>query len=252
MRLTYRPPFHLAAVLFAGLLFSCLPAVMAVAAGRGVPESARSAEAVANLSPTLARDLEAEGLALGTPVYFRLTKQPAQLTAFVKTEEGAYRAFRTWPVCRVSGVLGPKRREGDMQAPEGFYGIAPDQMNPHSAYHLSFNLGYPNAYDRAHGRTGSYLMVHGDCVSIGCFAMTDESIEEIWTLMKAAFDGGQDEIPVHIFPFEMTAANLQRHAGHPDQAFWRSLAPAWVMFDETGHVPDVRVSGGDYQVSGAQ
>ncbi len=121
-------------------------------------------------------------------------------------------------------------------------------MNASSDYHLAFNLGYPNAYDRAHGRTGSYLMVHGDCVSIGCYAMTDEAIEEIWTLMQAAMDAGQTSVPVHIFPFPMTAANLQRHAGDPNAAFWRSLAPAWADFEETGHVPAVRVVHGEYQV----
>ena len=252
MRQSSRPRLHLTMVLIAGLLFCCLPSVIAVAGGRGVPESDRSRQAVAQTSPDLATELADKGLEFGAPVFFRLTKQPAELTVFVKNEAGTYEVFRTWPVCRVSGVLGPKQREGDMQAPEGFYTVAPDQMNPHSSFHLSFNLGYPNAFDRAHGRTGSYLMVHGDCVSIGCFAMTDDSIEEIWTLMQAAFEGGQSEIPVHIFPFEMTAANLQRHSGHPDQAFWRSLAPAWVMFEETGQVPEVRVSGGAYSVGGAQ
>ena len=121
-------------------------------------------------------------------------------------------------------------------------------MNASSDYHLAFNLGFPNTFDRAQGRTGSYLMVHGDCVSIGCYAMTDEAIEEIWTLMQSAMEEGQKSVPVHIYPFPMTAANLQRYAGNENAAFWRSLAPAWEAFETTGHVPAVRVSGGSYEV----
>jgi murein L,D-transpeptidase YafK len=148
----------------------------------------------------------------------------------------------------VSGSLGPKQKQGDGQAPEGFYRVRPGQMNPASSYHLSFNLGYPNAFDRANGRTGDFLMVHGNCVSIGCFAMTDPVIEEIWTLMQAAYEAGQGEVSVHIFPFAMTAANLKAHSASEHAPFWESLAPAWTQFDETGRVPKVKVSGKSYQV----
>jgi len=122
-----------------------------------------------------------------------------------------------------SGELGPKFKQGDGQSPEGFYFVKPGQMNPYSSYHLSFDLGYPNTYDRAHGRTGDYLMVHGDCVSIGCYAMTDAGIEEIYTLMGAALKGGQPFVRVHAFPFPMTEENLKRHEGNKNIEFWKNL-----------------------------
>ena len=236
------------AVLGAAMAFLCLPAVLAVAGVDDVRTTPRSRAAVTAHTPELSEALAAIGHELGDPVYLRMTKEPAQLTAYVANEDGVYEPFRSWPVCAVSGKLGPKLEEGDLQAPEGFYSVAPGQMNPSSDFHLSFNLGYPNAFDRANGRTGSYLMVHGDCVSVGCYAMTDKAIEEIWTLMQAALDGGESSVPVHIFPFPMTAANLQRHADDPNAPFWRMLAPAWTDFDETGRVPDVRVADGAYEV----
>lgn len=240
--------WKLVAVFGAAMAFLCLPAVLAVAGVDDVRETPRSRAVVEAQTASLRDALAEEGVRLGAPVYLRLTKEPAALTAYVANAEGVYEPFRSWPVCAFSGELGPKRAEGDMQAPEGFYSVAPGQMNAASDYHLAFNLGFPNAYDRAQGRTGSYLMVHGDCVSIGCYAMTDDAIEEIWTLMQAAMEEGQKAVPVHIFPFPMTAANLQRHAGDPNAAFWRSLAPAWEAFEETGHVPAVRVSDGDYEI----
>ncbi|MEZ5997591.1 MAG: murein L,D-transpeptidase family protein [Hyphomonas sp.] len=236
----------------AALAFMCLPAVLAVAGVNDVPSSPRSRAAIAREAPALTEALAEKGLTLGAPVYLRLTKEPAVMTAYVRNADGVYEPFRSWPVCAFSGKLGPKQAEGDLQAPEGFYSVSPGQMNPSSSYHLSFDLGYPNAFDRAQGRTGSFLMVHGDCVSIGCYAMTDEAIEEIWTLMESAFEQGQTSVPVHVFPFPMTAANLQRHAGSPNDPFWRSLAPAWKAFEDSGEIPQMRVEDGAYQLSGAQ
>jgi len=240
------------ALLLAALAFLCLPALLAFAEAGTAASAQRAQAAYAAQAPQLERALEAQGLRLGSPVYLRLTKAPAELTAFVEAADGRFKVFRTWPVCAVSGSLGPKLREGDRQAPEGFYTVRPVQMNPASSYHLSFNLGYPNAFDRAHGRHGSFLMVHGACVSVGCFAMTDRGIEEIWTLMQAAFEGGQTAVDVHIFPFAMTAENLAAHQASAHLPFWISLAPAWKQFEETARVPDIRVSKGAYQVLGAQ
>jgi murein L,D-transpeptidase YafK len=239
---------NILAPLLAAVAFLLLPALLAFAQAGTVPTTLRSERAYADTKPQIEADLAAKGLALGSPVYLRLTKAPAQLTAYVQGTDGKYEAFRTWPVCSVSGGLGPKLREGDGQAPEGFYTIQPTQMNPSSSYHLSLNLGFPNAYDRANGRTGSFLMVHGSCVSIGCFAMTDPVIEEIWTLMQAAFENGQTSVPVHIFPFPMTEANLKTHATDPNAAFWREIAPAWTTFETTRKVPAVSVSGKSYVV----
>lgn len=236
------------ALFIAALLFLCLPALFAFAGADEMPSSKRSDTAYARNAPELTRDLMAAGFTLGDPLYLRITKQPAELSAYIRRDDGTYHHFRSWPVCAASGGLGPKKAEGDGKSPEGFYAVAPGQMNPASTYHLSFNLGYPNAHDRQNGYTGSFLMVHGKCVSIGCYAMTDPAIEEIWTLMQAAFAKGQREVPVHIFPFEMTAANLQAHAGQADAAFWRSLAPAWNTFEQSGRVPDIGLQSGHYVV----
>ncbi len=251
MRHRAGPRPNLFALLLAALAFLFLPALLAFAEAETVPASRRSDAAYASLKPRLERELAAAGLKLGSPVYLRITKQPAELTAFVKEDDGEFKAFRSWPVCSVSGGLGPKLREGDGQAPEGFYKVTPAQMNPASSFHLSFNLGYPNAFDRANGRTGSFLMVHGSCVSIGCFAMTDRGIEEIWTLMQAAYEGGQSSVDVHIFPFPMTDETLAAQWGNEHLPFWTSLAPAWTQFNETGRVPKVKLSGKAYQVLGA-
>ena len=156
-------------------------------------KSQRGQKAEAKYTLPLTHALEQKELSLGDPVFLRITKtqnrtnKQGKLEAFVENEEGDFVLLKTWDICTYSGDLGPKLREGDGQSPEGFYFVKPSRMNPYSSYHLSFNLGYPNAYDRAYERTGNYLMVHGDCVSIGCYAMTDEGIEEIYTLMGAAF-----------------------------------------------------------------
>ena len=112
-----------------------------------------------------------------------------------QNRDGEYALLKTYPICRWSGDLGPKKKQGDRQAPEGFYTITPGQMNPNSNYYLAFNTGYPNAYDRAWGYTGSELMVHGDCSSRGCYAMTDEQIQEIYALARESFFGGQKSFP---------------------------------------------------------
>ena len=132
---------------------------------------------------------------LQSPILVRLFKQEAELEVWKQDRSGRFALLKTYPICRWSGDLGPKVREGDRQAPEGFYSISPAQMNPQSAYYLSFNTGYPNAYDRALGRTGSQLMVHGDCSSRGCYAMTDEQIAEIYSLGRESFFGGQRVVP---------------------------------------------------------
>ena len=144
-------------------------------------------------------------------------------------------------MCRWSGELGPKIKEGDRQAPEGFYNITPAQMNPNSQFYLSFNLGYPNAYDRAHGRTGAHLMVHGDCSSRGCYAMTDDQIAEIYALARESFFGGQRSFQVQAYPFRMTAANFAKHRNNPHIPFWRMLKEGNDHFELTGHEPVVEV-----------
>ncbi len=164
-------------------------------AARELPTSPRSRAAAAHVTGRLQREFVRQDLKWGAPVFIRIFKASRELEVWIKDGD-RYRLFHTYPVCTWGwGSLGPKLRQGDGQAPEGFYFVTPGRMNPYSRYHLAFNLGYPNAYDRAHGRTGSALMVHGDCVSIGCYAMTDRGIEEIYTLADAALRGGAAVLP---------------------------------------------------------
>lgn len=174
------------------------------------------------------------------------TKDKGVLQMWKRGEDARFYLDRSFDICTWSGELGPKLREGDGQSPEGFYFIKPSSLNPNSSYHLSFNLGFPNAYDRAHGRTGSFLMVHGDCVSIGCYAMTNDGIEDIYADVEAAFAAGQPFIRVHVFPFEMTAENLAAQRGNPNHAFWKNLKTGWDWFEENRMPPDVTVAGKSY------
>lgn len=227
---------------------ACALAAAADSPSADAAQTRRAREAEARAAPLLAEPLARIKRALGAPVYLRITKEPARLEAWLGDQSGAYALMKSYPICAISGGLGPKLREGDRQAPEGFYEVRPQQMNPASAFHLSFDLGFPNAWDRAHGRTGSFLMVHGGCASIGCYAMTNPAIEEIWTIMARAFRAGAASVPVHCFPFPFTAEALSRRQGDPNSDFWKELAPAWSSFEETRRVPTVAVLHGRYMV----
>jgi len=211
-------------------------------------ETRRSQRAEARHAVPLENELKKKGLSFGNRVFLRITKtqspndKQGRLEAFVENDEGDFVLFKTWDICTYSGELGPKLKQGDGQSPEGFYFVKPAQMNPYSSYHLSFNLGYPNAYDRAHKRTGNYLMVHGDCVSIGCYAMTDKGIEEIYTLMGAALKGGQPFVRVHAFPFPMTEENLNVYKDNENIEFWKNLKTGWDWFEEKSRPPNVNIA----------
>jgi murein L,D-transpeptidase YafK len=157
------------------------------------------------------------------PIFIRIFKEESELEVWKQRDDGRFYHFKTYPICNWSGELGPKIQEGDRQAPEGFYQVTRHQMNPKSRFHLAFNLVFPNAYDRAHGRTGEFLMVHGKCKSAGCYAMTDGLMEEIYALSREAFIGGQDAIEVHAFPFRMTEENIARYTLSQHYAFWTTL-----------------------------
>ena len=197
------------------------------------PDPARAVEA-------LGESLDAKGLTAGQPAFMRIFKEERVLELWLRAGE-EFALFGTWPICAASGDLGPKLREGDGQSPEGFYFVTIDSLNPNSRFHLSFNLGFPNAYDRAHDRTGSFLMVHGDCVSIGCYAMTDGGIEEIYGLAEAALQSGQRFFRVHIFPFRMTDENMMRYADSPWAEFWANLKEGYDLFEATRRPPNVTV-----------
>jgi len=185
-------------------------------------------------------ELAAKGLKLGSPIFVRTFKEEHELELWVKS--GArFELYNTFPICKWSGALGPKQREGDWQSPEGFYSVARSQMNPNSQYHLAFNLGFPNAYDQAQGLTGTFLMVHGNCVAIGCYAMTDKGIEEIWLIADEALKGGQARFDVHAFPFRLSAEALERRKTSRWYGFWQTLRNGYDRFETTHEPPSVSV-----------
>jgi murein L,D-transpeptidase YafK len=192
-------------------------------------------------------DLMAEkGTNERAPVLIRAYKKEAELEIWKMKDDGKYTLLKTYPMCRWSGQLGPKTREGDRQVPEGFYTITPGQMNPNSAYYLSFNVGYPNAYDKAHNYTGGEIMVHGICSSAGCFSMTDQQIAEIYAIAREAFGGGQRAIQMESLPFHMTAENLAKYRLDPNIGFWKELKKGVDDFDVTLREPKVDVCGRHY------
>jgi len=217
--------------------------------------SRRRAQAALNLplpgTPDLADlpgRLAAQGLSLGAPVFIRIFKREFELELWLRRGD-RFERFAVYPVCRWSGALGPKLVEGDSQAPEGFYTVDSRALNAASRWHRSFNLGFPNAFDRAHGRTGSFVMVHGGCASVGCFAMTDPVVDEIWRLVTAALKGGQKRFQVHVFPFRMNEENLARRAHHPAAPFWRDLKLGHDAFEVTQVPPQIGVCAGRYTVA---
>jgi len=197
------------------------------------------------LSPKVMADLAANNLKVGAPLLVRIFKEENQMEVWLQQEYGPFVHFRTYQICSRSGVLGPKFKEGDRQAPEGFYMVSQRQMNPKSKYYLSFNIGYPNAYDKANGRTGTHLMVHGGCSSSGCYAINDEQVQELFSLAREAFLYGQKEFPVHAFPFRMTDANMLRYAASPHAAYWRDLKAGYDYFEQFRQPPVVGVK--DYR-----
>ena len=196
-------------------------------------------------------DLVAAGFKLGDPAHVRIYKRERRLELWMqRAGEARYALFRSYAICNVSGGLGPKLEEGDRQAPEGFYRIARAQLNPASRHHLAFNLGFPNAFDRQLERTGSALMVHGGCSSIGCYAITDESVDEVYAVVEAAMDAGQDEVDVAAFPFEMSDWALSIHGGTLWESFWRNLKQGADLFALTGAPPKVAACKGEYRFGG--
>lgn len=194
---------------------------------------------------TLDQRLSAAGVKLGTPVLVRIFKREFELEVWLKTGD-RFKRFETYPICKWSGQLGPKVRQGDRQAPEGFYTVDSKALNPNSRWYRSFNLGFPNTHDRALRHTGSFIMVHGGCSSIGCYAMTNAQMAEIWNIIKPALDGGQKRFQVQVFPFRMTQDNLASRAGTTDADFWQSLKPGYDLFEQTGVPPRVSVCNKRY------
>lgn len=198
--------------------------------------------------PDLATLMTLRGFLPGAPLYLRVFKEEGVIEAWLQKGE-RFELFEVYPICVNSGALGPKQREGDRQAPEGFYEVGVKQLNPNSKYHLALNMGYPNAYDKALGRTGAHLMIHGACVSIGCYALSDANIDEVYTMAQAALEHGQTSVPVHAFPFRMTQDNLIRHKDSEWIDFWvNELRPGYETFEITGMPPRMMTCENTYTV----
>jgi murein L,D-transpeptidase YafK len=201
----------------------------------------KAAERTGTVRPSTLSRMESLNMERAAPILIRIYKEDSTLEVWKQDRTGKFALLNSYPICKFSGHLGPKIMEGDHQAPEGFYDITRGQMNPNSSEFLAFNTGYPNAYDRSLGRTGNFVMVHGGCASVGCYAMTDYEMEEIYGLADEAFNGGQDKIQLQAFPFRMTAENLASHAGDPNMPFWEMLKTGSDVFLASERPPMVAV-----------
>jgi murein L,D-transpeptidase YafK len=193
------------------------------------------------LSERMLAEIESKNMAKESPILVRIFKEESELEVWKEDKSGRFALLHTYPICRWSGELGPKFKQGDRQAPEGFYTITPGLMNPNSNYYLAINTGFPNAYDRANGRTGAFLMIHGDCSSAGCYAMTDEQVGEIYALARESFFGGQKSFQIQAYPFRMTPLNMARHRNSPHMAFWKMLKQGYDHFEVARLEPKVDV-----------
>ena len=198
----------------------------------------------------IAQRLTERGFALGQPAYLRLFKEEKLLEVWME-RNGGFDLAMTYPICAMSGQLGPKLKEGDGQSPEGFYLVSRNQMNPHSHYYLALNIGFPNAFDSAADRSGSALMIHGACASIGCYAMTDAGIDDIYAIVDEALSSGQQAVPVHIFPFRMTQQRLASAANQPWADFWQNLSLGDGLFKPGGQPPQAYSCSGRYGFAAA-
>ena len=201
------------------------------------------------LSPQAQARLAEKGMTEQSPVLIRIFKAESELEVWKAKDNGRFYHFKTYPICSYSGELGPKVKQGDRQAPEGFYSVSLDRMNPRSKYHLSFDVGFPNTYDRAYGRTGTNIMVHGDCTSSGCYAMTDAVVEEIFALAREALQNGQSEIQLQAYPFRMTKANLEAHKDDEWYDFWKNLKEGYDYFEISRLPPTVAVCEKRYLIN---
>jgi murein L,D-transpeptidase YafK len=230
----------------ASFRFAVLAACFVLAACSQQHSSFVSGRAGTPIPKTTLAAMDQIGTDRNAPILIRAFKKESEIEIWKQTHSGRYALLKTYPVCRWSGQLGPKLHEGDRQVPEGFYTVTPAQMNPNSALWLAFNVGYPNAMERSLGRNGGDIMVHGTCSSRGCFAMTNEQIEEIYAVMREAFQGGQKAVQFQSYPFHMTAENLAKFRNDPNMPFWKNLKEGNDRFEVTKLEPAVGYCGAQY------
>jgi murein L,D-transpeptidase YafK len=206
-------------------------------------------------SPALVSQSESAGTTEKSPVLIRIFKQEHELELWRKDKTGQYVLVQTFPICKFSGELGPKHVRGDRQAPEGFYTITSGQLNYNSIRWLSINTGYPNAFDRYHGSTGSALMIHGGCDSAGCYAIEDGPMQDLFATVRDSLRAGQHSVQLHIFPFRMNSFNMVAHSNYKTlwkklkaEDFWHQLKAGYDRFEWSHQDLDVRVVNGRYIV----
>src|SRR5258708_5382559 len=230
-----------ATVLRALVLTAALAAALTPVTCLGESSTRLPTKATKELPPELLSLLRQKKMPKHSPILVRLFKEEAELEVWKQDTTGRFQILKIYPICRWSGDLGPKLEEGDRQAPEGFYAVTPELMNPNSNFYLVINIGYPNSFYKASNRDGSLLMIHGDCLSSGCYAMTDAEISAIYSLARDSFLGVRPSLQVQAYPFRLTPANLARHRNSPNLDFWKMLKIGNDHFETTHLEPKVDV-----------
>ncbi|MBX4335974.1 L,D-transpeptidase family protein [Bartonella raoultii] len=229
--MTFKGFFAVCVLFVMGILTACetrLPASIRAKVEQPLPQEIQNRMIVYNIDPY-------------APIMMRFFKQENVAEVWKQSRSGKFVLVARYGICKWSGKLGPKYKEGDFQTPEGFYTVRAEQMNPYSKYYLSFNIGFPNLYDQVNGRTGSNLMVHGSCFSAGCYSMSDKNMAEIYAFARDAFKGGQREFQLQAFPFRMTDDNMARYSMDPHYPFWVMLKEGYDLFEENRKPPTVDV-----------
>lgn len=221
------------------VLAGCNDTLDSVGAGPDVSRVSNKVEY--QLSGEIAQKMRTMGMPKTSPIMIRIFKEEGTLEVWKAKTNNRFDVIASYKICAWSGKLGPKMKEGDRQAPEGFYPLKQHQLNPYSKYYLAINTGYPNRYDQANARGGSNLMIHGACSSAGCYSMTDGQMLEIFALARDAFKGGQETIQLQAFPFRMTAENMARHRDNPHYEFWKMLKTGYDHFEVTKRPPEINI-----------
>lgn len=200
----------------------------------------RVSEAWKKYNDSLSKDFKKKNVAYPPKdIFLRAFKAQNELEVWGRnTETSEYKLVKVMHICALSGVLGPKRAEGDRQVPEGYYFI--EDFNPKSEYYLSLLLNYPNYSDNLlsnKGRKGGDIYIHGGCVTVGCMPMTDEGIQELYTLCLNAKVNGEENIPVHIYPTRLNKNGwnylIKEYVNYPEsQVFWQSLKAGYDYFEK--------------------
>jgi murein L,D-transpeptidase YafK len=219
------------------LISGFLVAILLFNPKNNLPDSKLAKSVRVTIWPRLQKALDEKGLSANSGIYLRIFKDESNLEIWIKSGQ-RYQFFKSYNICFFSGGLGTKTRSGDGKSPEGFYMIEPKQLNPVSNYYLAINIGYPNKLEVLKGYTGDAIMVHGHCASIGCYAMTNPGIEEIYTLVYKAFESGQQKIHLDIFPFRMDPQHFKAYAANKSLAFWKTMRPGYDLF-EKDHIPPI-------------